>query len=388
MHIIRRVRSLAANRWLIPFLLQSHRVVRRFSGDIHAMICIADHFEPRMGNASDELARARVEKWVNDYPAALDRFRDSDGRPPRHTFFYPIDEYEPEFVDALTTLCRAGYGEIELHLHHDHDTAENLSQSLRTARDCFHSRHGLLPRNRWTGRVGFGFVHGNWALDNSRSDGRWCGVNNELDVLRAAGCYADFTYPSAPDPTQPAKFNSIYYAIDDADRPRSHHRGTDVGAGAAPANGLMLIQGPLVLDWSSRRFGIMPKLENACVQISQPLQIDRLAHWLRAGVQVRTRPDWFFIKLHAHGAHETSYEGLLGESAKQFHQALADRASREAGFHYHYVTAREMYNLVKAAEAGWRGSVFDALDYELVWRGARPATPWERMPGQKAQLSI
>jgi hypothetical protein len=25
-----------------------------------------------------------------------------------------------------------------------------------------------------------------------------------------------------------------------------------------------------------------------------------------------------------------------------------------------------MYNLVKAAEAGWRGSVADALDYELL----------------------
>jgi hypothetical protein len=32
-----------------------------------------------------------------------------------------------------------------------------------------------------------------------------------------------------------------------------------------------------------------------------------------------------------------------------------------------------MYNLVKAAEAGWQGPVADALDYELLWNGAGAA---------------
>ena len=69
-------------------------------------------------------------------------------------------------------------------------------------------RHGLLSRDRYTGEVGYGFIHGNWALDNSRPDGRMCGVDNELDVLRETGCYADFTLPSAPSPTQTRKINS------------------------------------------------------------------------------------------------------------------------------------------------------------------------------------
>ena len=42
-------------------------------------------------------------------------------------------------------------------------------------------------------------------------------------------------------------------------------------------------------------------------------------------------------------------------------------------FHYHYVTAREMYNLVKAAEEGWTGGVAEALDYRLVWEAAIPS---------------
>jgi len=314
----------------------------------------------------------RVETWVRRYPESFGSFRDSDGRTPRHTFFYPIEEYDFEPVEALAGLCRAGYGEVELHLHHDNDTAENLRKTLREARECFQSRHGLLSRDRRTGQVVFGFIHGNWALDNSRPDGRWCGVNNELDVLREAGCYADFTFPSVPSATQPWKINSIYYAIDDPERPRSYDRGTDVGTAPAPADGLMLIQGPLVLDWRRARWGLLPRSENGCIQGNQPPHIDRLSLWLKAKVQVRTRPDLFFVKLHAHGGYEESYEVLLGEPMIKFHHDLADLARRDADFHYHYVTAREMYNLVKAAEDGWSGKVAEALDYHLIWNGSVP----------------
>jgi hypothetical protein len=59
----------------------------------------------------------------------------------------------------------------------------------------------------------------------------------------------------------------------------------------------------------------------------------------------------------------------------QFHRDLADRARRDPCFHYHYVTAREMYNLVKAAEDGWRGAVAEALDYQMVWDARLPMTP-------------
>jgi hypothetical protein len=365
-----KLRSRSVDRWLIPYLLQTGRRLSRPQGPIHVLICIADHFEPRTRNVSEDVARSRVEKWVHDYPENFGNFCDTDGRTPRHTFFYPIEEYEPELVDALAGLCRAGYGEVEIHLHHDNDTAENLRTRLLAARDCLRFRHGLLPRDRRTGLPAFGFIHGNWALDNSRPDGRWCGVNNELDVLREVGCYADFTFPSAPDSTQTRKINSLYYAIDDPEEPRSHDRGIDVGTGRAPAKGLMLIQGPLVLDWSRPRWGVLPRMENGCIQASQPSHIDRLALWLKARVQVPTRPDWFFVKLHAHGADEDSHEVLLGDPMARFHRDLGDRARRDPNFHYHYVTAREMYNLVKAAEEGWKGSVFEALDYHLVWDGS------------------
>jgi len=378
MSVFRKIRDRFLDRWLVSYLLQTGRRLRRRRGPIHALICIADHFEPKgTGVPEDvarELARSRVETWVRRYPESFASCRDSDGRTPRHTFFYPIEEYDSEPVEALAGLCRAGYGEVELHLHHDNDTAENLRRTLREARDCFRSRHGLLARDRRTGQPAFGFIHGNWALDNSQPDGRWCGVNNELDILREAGCYADFTFPSVPSPTQPRKINSIYYAIDDPERPRSYDRGIDVGTATAPARGLMLIQGPLVLDWRRPRWGLIPRPENGCIQDNQPPHIDRLALWLKAKVQVPTRPDWYFVKLHAHGGWEGSYDVLLGEPMVQFHRDLADRARSDPQFYYHYVTAREMYNLVKAAEDGWSGTVAEALDYHLVWERSLPAT--------------
>jgi hypothetical protein len=57
---------------------------------------------------------------------------------------------------------------------------------------------------------------------------------------------------------------------------------------------------------------------------------------------------------------------LLGEPMVRFHEDLARRACENPHFHHHYVTAREMYNLVKAAEAGFQGSVAEALDFELA----------------------
>src|ERR1043165_3465899 len=134
--------------WLAPYIVQRARR-GRLPRDIDVLLCIADHFEPHwnghgQGRADADTADARVASWVRDYPRLLGHFRDSDGRPPRHTYFYPIDQYEPTHVDALAALCRDAYGELELHLHHDRDTAENLERSLRRFTALFSERHGIL----------------------------------------------------------------------------------------------------------------------------------------------------------------------------------------------------------------------------------------------------
>jgi hypothetical protein len=365
--VFRQARQRGMDRWLPRYVIESGKRLPPSAGqEIHLLHCIADHYEPKHRGASADVAQARVRHWVREYPRRFGHFRDSDGRTPRHTFFYPIEEYEPELLRPLARLCAAGFGEVEVHLHHDHDTDEGLRDKLLGFKDILAERHGLLCRDRDTGELAYGFIHGNWALDNSRPDGRWCGVNNELDILRETGCYADFTLPSAPSPTQTRKINSLYYAVDDPHRPRSHDWGTDVGAGPAPANSLLMVQGPLLLNWADRKWGLVPHLENGCIQATQPATIERVDLWLRARVQVPARPDWFFVKLYCHGAPEKAHEVLLGEPMVRFHEALARRAQEDPRFHYHYVTARELANLVWAGEACWQGSVAKARDFRLV----------------------
>ena len=352
------------DRWLASYLIRSMGR-RRHRGPTHVLLCIADHYEPRWGEAPSDVARSRVQAWAREYPRLFSGFRDSDGRPPRHTFFFPAEEYEPEHLDALASLCRAGFGEVEVHLHHDGDTSANLRKTLLEFKETLSRRHGLLARDPQTGEPVYAFIHGNWALDNSRPDGRWCGVNDELDALRETGCYADFTMPSAPSPTQTRTINSLYYAVDDPDRPKSHDRGIALGSAPRPERSLMMIQGPLTLDWKRRR------VENGCIQGNQPAHIDRLDAWISAGVRVPSRPDWFFVKLYTHGATEENQHALLGPPMVAFHQGLARRAKSDPSFHFHYVTAREMYNLARAAEAGWEGTVDEARDRGLTWRSGR-----------------
>lgn len=315
-------------------------------------ICVADHFEPKWESPPREVARGRVERWVREYPLSVAGLADSAGRPPQHTFFYPAEEYEPEHLDRLAELCQAGYGDVEVHLHHDNDTSAHLRETLLEFTERLHQRHGLLGKDA-AGRISYGFIHGSWALDNSRPDGRLCGVNDELTILRETGCYADFTMPSAPADCQTRTVNSIYYAVDDPRRRKSHDRGTRASVGRTPpTDGLLMIQGPLALDWGDRKWGFVPRIENGDLRGNRPPDRRRLRLWLDAGVCVAGRSDWRFVKLHTHGTQERIAAMLLGRPMRQFHESLADLAQRQPGFRYYYVTAREMAELAHQAEAG------------------------------------
>src|SRR5262249_44319858 len=159
----RLARKRGLHRWLPAYLADtSRRRPPRPDQEVHVLLCFADHWEPSGGGrAPAGVADERVRRWVEDYPRLFGGFRDSDGRTPRHTFFYPAEEYEPDYLDALAELCRAGFGEVEMHLHHDNDTPDNFRRTLVTFRDTLAGRHGLLARDR-RGAVRYGFIHGNW----------------------------------------------------------------------------------------------------------------------------------------------------------------------------------------------------------------------------------
>lgn len=332
---------------------------------VHVMFCFVDHFEPGWHGADVETQRARVDRWCRDYRALAARHRDADGRPPQHSFFYPEEEYAPEHLDKLAELCADGYGEIEVHLHHDNDNEANFRRTLSGFCEMLHARHGALPRDPASGELRFGFIHGNWCLDNSRPDGRWCGIDNEITLLRELGCYADFTLPSAPSDTQTRTINSIYYATDDPGRPKSHDTGVPARVGGKAQGDLLLIQGPLGLNWRDRRFGIVPRIENADVRGGQPPTPQRVDAWVRTGVHVLGRPEWVFVKIHTHGTQEADMDTLLGLRTDAMHAYLETAYNDGNRFVLHYVSAREAYNIAKAAEAGREGDPGDYRDFLL-----------------------
>lgn len=334
----------------VPRLLVQPRF--DFNRPLHVFIAVCDHYEPMRSRPARHVQDARVERWVRGYPQAVAGICDSTGRSPQHTFFYPGDEYVEEHVAKIADLCLAGCGDVEVHLHHCDDTSGSLRDKLEHYRDTLFYRHGLLAKNE-AGLITYGFIHGNWALDNSHPEGKHCGVNDEISILRQTGCYADFTMPAAPHPCQTTSINSIYYAIDDPRRPKSHDQGTPAVVGKRPPeDGLLMIQGPVGFDWTSRKWGVFPRLENGDLTQRRPPSIERLRLWCAAGVKVAARDDWIFIKLHTHGAQEANTEMLLGEPMQRFHRTLNELSLRNPEFKYYYVTAREMAGLVHQAESG------------------------------------
>ena len=349
--------------WLMSYL--RHRRPRLLDGPIHVMFSFVDHFEPGWRRPAYEVEVERVRKWCERYPTLAARHCDADGVKPQHTFFYPEEEYRPEHLDSIVELCGQGLGEIEVHLHHDNDTAEGLAAKLDGFVRVLHERHGALPVDPSTGKPVFGFIHGNWALDNSRGDGRMCGVDNELHVLKAHGCYADFTLPSAPSDCQTSTINRIYYALDDHAAPKSHDSGIDVCTGRPPSGDLMIIQGPLALNWKNRKWGVFPRIEAGDVRRSVPPTPDRIDLWVRQHVHVKGRPDWVFVKVHTHGTQEDDIDALLGKPVDDMFSYLERHYNDGRNYVLHYVTARESYNIVKAAEAGMSGDPDRYRDFVL-----------------------
>lgn len=161
-------------------------------------VTIADHFEPLGQGADEALARSRVAAWRQRWPEIAARHVDSAGRHPRYTFFYPQEEYRPESIEPLAEMAHQGIANVEVHLHHDGEGERDFVQRVQTFTETLHHWHGLLRKR--DGKLRFGFIHGNWALDNSRPDGRWCGLNNEITLLREWAVTQISRFPRRPRP--------------------------------------------------------------------------------------------------------------------------------------------------------------------------------------------
>lgn len=331
--------------WLPAYVrtqIQRRKQPASDAGPIDVMVAMVDHFEPsrREGAAGVK----KVEEWCAGYEQIASRHRDSDGVMPQHTWFYRYDYPNFDCLNILSKYVHRHLGEIEFHLHHGNDTSESFAQTIREGVTWFNTGGAMLTAEP-TPKRGFAYIAGNWALDNGRGDASMSGVNNELEILARAGCFADFTFPAYGVNAQPRMVNSIYYATD-TPAAKSYDTGVPVQVGVPPTGDLMIFEGPLYVDWGNGY------IEHSALETFAPYMRERVAYWLRAGVHVAGRPEWIFVKLHTHGMQSRGM--FLGP---QLEQLLSDLETQYRGgkFRLHYVTAREAYNIAKAAEAGKTG---------------------------------
>ena len=329
-----------------PQLLRNLVLPRPVEPVTHVWLSITDHYEPYWKQASDSVAMQRVEPWTNEWPRIASRHRDSFGRNPRYTFFYPAEEYHPAPLDALAAMTRAGTADVEVHLHHDGEGEAHFREVMGGFVATLRERHGLL--REVGGKAAFAFIHGNWALDNSHPAGRFCGLDNELTLLRELGCYADFTMPAAPSPCQTAEVNSIYWAVDDPAQPKSHDRGTHVVRnGGVPADALLMVQGPLTLRQHQRR-AWAPSVEVGELTHIDPATPHRVRRWLSVCPQVGGHQ---FVKLHTHGAQDHIAAALLGGGLDQLFSHFGAECTAR-GMKFGYASAWECSRLIHEIAEG------------------------------------
>src|SRR5262249_7800678 len=132
-------KGLRSLQWVPSFCWQ--QLKRRAPvGPLHLIIAVADHFEPgivlgtgeRQTYAEMDEQERRLERWCSMYPTTVTPYLDADGRPFRHTYFFPAEQYNKALLQRLSEHCQAGWGEIEIHLHHGVDGPDTAANTRKT----------------------------------------------------------------------------------------------------------------------------------------------------------------------------------------------------------------------------------------------------------------
>jgi hypothetical protein len=359
--------------WLAryPFVRAANFFAKDSDAPKHVIFTVANHFEPAwkpVGGHDLDTQRRRLDEYHRLARETGEALIDADGTKFRHTNFYPAEQYDFQILEQMATMQAEGLGEVEIHLHHGvekPDTVENLRKTLIEFRDCLAEEHRCLSRSKDTETPMYAFVHGNLALANS-AGGKFCGVDNEMQILQETGCYADFTLPSAPDETQVPVINQIYECALPLDEKMPHRAGRRVSTFGNQPQLPLIFTGPLIFNWTRRIKGIpIPRIDDGALTKNQPLDRARFNRWLSANVTVKNRPEWIFIKLYCHGFFDYDQRTCIGERAKKFFSEVIETGERTGDYTVHFASAREAFNLVAAAIDGKDGTPNEFRNYRL-----------------------
>lgn len=332
---------------------------------------IANHFEPAWSD-NGLLDLDAQKRALDDYYKLArktgEAIRDTDGTKFCHTNFYPAEQYDRDILEKMAEMQAESLGEVEIHLHHGiekPDTAENTRRILTEFRDILAEEHKCLSRFDGKGKPKYAFVHGNLALANS-ADGKFCGVDEEMQILQETGCYVDMTMPSAPDITQVPMINQIYECGLPLTEKIPHRKGKAISVGSKITKLPLIFTGPLVLNWTRRINGLpFPRLDEGSLSESQPRDLARLNRWISADIIVQGCPEWIFIKLYCHGFFTYDQSACIGEKARKFFSEIIESGEKTGDYKVYFASAREAFNMVSAAVDGKKGNPGKYRNYRL-----------------------
>ncbi len=146
--------------WLGKYLCQRFQKYFNFSSKKsnakkNIFLCITDHFEPQFGKVDAAKEKERVDIWAEKYRKFAAQFKDSFGRAPQHSWFYPFDEKNDYCLGEVNRMVKEGLGEIEFHLHHFKDSEAQFQQKMLAGLEWFQQYGAMISK---TGKTQFGFI--------------------------------------------------------------------------------------------------------------------------------------------------------------------------------------------------------------------------------------
>jgi hypothetical protein len=267
--------------------------------------------------------------------------------------------------EYIKILYESGH-DIHIHVHHERWTSNNLNISKFSKSDiplrkyvlgegekndgirlknhlglCVDFIKDIIPNfNSW------GFVHGCWALN--ASDPEICKINDEIVILKEAGCIGDFSFPAGrghcdPKIESPFTINPIV-APRSYDNPKSRQRviGKDPGA----------FDKDRFLVWSSKIKHRHTSLDYYSDAIKKNLSDPNLIvnNWIKHSPVINGN---LFIKTHSHSMdlrYWKNYDNpIIPITSPNVNKAFANlkNTCNKTGVSLEFISVREAVSLLK-----------------------------------------
>lgn len=307
---------------------------------------VADHYE--LGKGAESVHDNRT--WIAEYTKLSNRHHDTAGRNLQHSWFLPLEQLQDPVLSDLAEVIQQGYGELEVHWHHSNESPASYEAKLIMGLAKLQEYGAIQDRH---GTTSFGYIAGNWALDNSLDPGRK-GVANELEILARQGCIADYTFPIIGSDAQPSQVNELYYVTDSPGN-KSYDSGKTMSVGGETAGDLLMFTGPI--GYTS----LLPLYIEYSAFENDPIpSVERVRSLVKLSPVVQGKPEWRFLKVHTHSqqSRDAWFQGPVDQTLTALEEYCSSRTIQ-----LHYVSAREAYNIAKAAEAGKSGNPRQYYDY-------------------------